>query len=195
MRAALLLCLLPIPALAEDCTDRAREALGAVMFDGQPYSSETEMSFGTQVTKSVFDWKADDHFRTTSVEPEGSPDSLYYQGVYYGSTEDGGWSESNRMDAGELKAQADEMRNTMAEKLVSADCQPVDRDGASFEAMTMGIAQHEPYESDIIVTRLYDAEGQLTAVASSYMMQGQEVSVRQNLTPAPDLDLPVPSGD
>ena len=117
---------------------------------------------------------------------------MYHDGVYYGSDGAGGWAEFNRTDPETARAQADQIRQTLAANLVSADCVQITHAGAPYTAMTAQIAAFPPYESDLVSIYFLDEVGDVRAIRQSYVMAGHDMMMEQTLDPAPGLELPAP---
>ena len=192
MRLAIALCCLPLAAIAEDCTDAARDLLAAPLYEGQPYRAQTRTMFGQMETLSTFEWVSHNHHRTIAIKPEGSPDSMYHDGVYYGSDGQGGWVESNRSDPAEVERQAEAFRENLSGNLVAADCSEITDSGSTYTMMTSTITAFPPYESDLSFTYFIDTADNVAALRQTFQMSGQEMLVEQRLEPAPGLQLPVP---
>ena len=190
--AACLALLTALPAVAEDCTDRARDLVAHEFLGGQPHIARIRTVWNGVETQSVFRWKSFNHHMTEAILPEGSPDSMYHDGVYYGSDGSGGWAEFNRPDPDVARAQADEIRQTLAANLTSADCVQITHGGAPYTAMTAQVSAFPPYESDLVSIYFIDEAGDVRAIRQSYMMAGHDMMMEQTLDPAPGLDLPLP---
>lgn len=195
MRFALVFCLLPLPVFADDCTDRARDVLSKDIFDGQPYRAETVMTFGATKTVSSFEWQSFNHSRTTVTEPAGAPNSMYYDGAYYVESAQGNWSVTSRANADDMRTQGEAMRNQMVQNLTAATCGSVEQNGVTFQSITVTVAQHPPYGSDLKTTRYYRPDGSIAAMEQTYVMADQDVKMQQTFEPVPDMALPIPTNN
>lgn len=193
MHRCLLLALLPLPAVADPCTERLAALVGSPALIEGPHDIQSRGTIGTMQTETLHHYIDAQHFVVETVLPAGIPDTLHYQGGTYTADGAGGWVLSTRVDAAQMEAEGARMRAEEAAAITQARCGTEDRNGTGYEVVEGTIAAIPPYNAERSLRYVIDtATGQLVEHAQAYDLHGMKTLVTFTYTPNPGLVLPLP---
>lgn len=189
MRLLPVLLLLPAPALADECSDRLRALLASDLTAEGPYTAmNTNSMAGTEQTYRM-SYVSDRHFLVETLQPEGQPATLHYEGGAWHSDGAGGWTLAWQNDADATADTIAEQRETLAGAVEAATC--TDGEGAAEITGTLGPTP--TFGPQTTVGYLVDAAtGQVLELTYAYVVGGVPVTAHYQISRAPDLTLPLP---
>lgn len=186
------LLLLPVPALADDCTQRLRSLLATDLAANGPYTAmNTNVMAGTEQTYRQ-SFVSDRHFLVEPISPPGLPATLHHDGSAWHADGADGWTLAWERDADEAAKAIEEQRQANADAVETATC--TEADGTLAVEGTLGPTPH--FGPQATVGYLVDtATNQVVELSYAYVVNGVPVTANYRISRAPGLTLPLPPGN
>jgi hypothetical protein len=188
--SALLVIVLPVPALADDCADRLSRLLATDLTAAGPYVAMNVNTMAGMTQRYRHSFVSDRHYLVETLEPPGQPAMLHHEGAAWAADGNGGWTLAWAMDPDEAAAGIAAQRQALAGAVVSADCTS---EAAGTETLTGRIGPTDTFGPEATVAYVVSAgTGDVRELRYAYRMNGMDITARYEIGREPGLALPVP---
>lgn len=186
MRILAVLAVLPTVSAADTCRDELADILGADLTANGPYiaTNTNQVNGIQQVYRQLF--LTDTHYLVETLQPEGLPDTLTYDGGAWQRDGTGGWELIRRFDIDETVDGVAAQRAALADGVASASCEGDVIEGVVGETRWFGPELHVRYV-------LHPETRSVQEFTFDFTVNGAEILAHFVIEAAPGLELPAPS--